>query len=79
MQKTKPKKFIYRAPRNCQFCKEDKNPDYRDVATMTKYMSERGRILGHERTGICSKHQRKLAVAIKRARHMALLPFVSGL
>ena len=79
MKKTTPKKFIYRAPRNCEFCKEKKNPDYKDVATTSKYMSERGRILGHERTGICSKHQRKLAVAVKRARHLALLPFVSGL
>lgn len=73
------KRKIIKVAKNCQFCKEKKEPDFREVGTLAKYISDQGRILGHDRTGICSKHQRKLSVAIKRARHLALLPFVSGL
>ncbi|OGC91831.1 30S ribosomal protein S18 [Candidatus Amesbacteria bacterium RIFCSPHIGHO2_02_FULL_47_9] len=73
------KKRIIKVPRNCQFCKEKKEPEYKDVATLSKYVSDRGRILGKNRTGVCAKHQRKLAKAIKRAREVALLPFVAGL
>jgi len=68
-----------KVPKNCKFCKEEKAPEFTDVGTLSAYMSERGRILGKDRTGVCAKHQRKLAVEIKRARHLALLPFVSGL
>ncbi len=73
------KKRKIRVPRNCSYCKEGTNPSFKDVASMSKYMSERGRILGKDRTGVCAKHQRKLAREVKRARHMALLPFVAGL
>ncbi|KKU83244.1 MAG: 30S ribosomal protein S18 [Candidatus Amesbacteria bacterium GW2011_GWC2_47_8] len=73
------KKKIIRVARNCQFCKEKKEPNFKEVAGLSKYISERGRILSHDRTGVCSRHQRALATAVKRARHLALLPFVSGL
>lgn len=73
------KKRIIKVKKNCQFCKEKKLPDFKDVAVLSKYLSERGRVLGHDRTGVCSKHQRVLAMAVKRARHLALLPFVAGL
>jgi small subunit ribosomal protein S18 len=73
------KKRKIKVPRDCGFCKEGKNPSFKDVASMSKYMSERGRIQGKDRTGICAKHQRRLAREVKRARHMALLPFVAGL
>ena len=68
-----------KVPKNCKFCKEEKEPEFKDVGTLSAYMSERGRIQGKDRTGVCAKHQRKLATEIKRARHLALLPFVSGL
>ena len=60
----------------CQFC-QDKSIviDYKDAARLRKYVSEKGKILPRRQTGVCSKHQRELAVAIKRARVMALLPF----
>jgi len=63
-------------PVNCPFDKTDKEPDYKDIDTLSKFMSDRAKVLGKDRTGICAKHQRKLTLAIKRARHLALLPFV---
>ena len=60
----------------CPFCKAKKTPDYKDVETLRNYVSERGKILGRTRGGACAKHQRRLTTAIKRARFLALLPFV---
>jgi len=62
----------------CQFC-SDKigTPDYKDIKRLQRYISDRGKILPRRRTGTCAKHQRGLATAIKRARHIALLPFVA--
>jgi len=70
-----------RAPRRrkkvCVFCgKENNEIDYKDVAKLKKYVSERGKILPRRITGNCAKHQRALTVAIKRARHIALMPYV---
>lgn len=62
-------------PRNCPFCKGKTEPDYKEAESLAKYMNDRGRILGKDRTGICAKHQRRISQAIKRARHLALLPF----
>lgn len=50
--------------------------DFKDVDLLKRFVSERGKILPRRVTGTCAKYQRKLATAIKRARHMALLPFV---
>ena len=60
----------------CLFC-ENKNKaiDYKDVATLRKFVTEAGKILPSRQTGTCPKHQRALTVAIKRARNIALLPF----
>ena len=66
-------------PRNCPFDKNGTEPDYKDVATLEKYMSDRAKVLGKDRTGLCSKHQRRLSIAIKRARHLGLLPFTPSL
>lgn len=63
-------------PTNCNFCHTDTVPDFRDLETLGKFVSERGKILAHTRTGICSRHQRILSRAIKQARFLALLPFV---
>ena len=51
--------------------------DYKDVARLRRYISERAKILPRRVTGTCARHQRELTVAIKRARHLALLPFSS--
>lgn len=63
-------------PKECYFCHEKKNPDFLDYETLKKFISERGKIHSRSRSGVCSKHQRKLTTAIKRARLLALLPFV---
>ena len=60
----------------CYFCTNKTLPDYKEVDALRRFVSERGRILARTRTGACAKHQRRLTVEIKRARHLALLPFV---
>lgn len=70
----------YRRPRSrrkvCTFCQDKtKNINYKDVATLRKFVTEKGKIVPRRQTGVCSKHQRKLALEIKRARIVALLPF----
>ena len=59
----------------CVFCGKDNVIDYKDTAKL--YVSERGKILPRRITGTCAKHQRALTVAIKRARHVALMPYVA--
>ena len=62
----------------CQFCAEKaESIDYKDVAKLKKFTSERAKILPRRVTGTCAKHQRELTTAIKRARHLALLPYIS--
>ena len=62
----------------CQFCVDKIDSiDYKDVARLRRFMSERAKILPRRVTGTCARHQRDLTVAIKRARQIALLPFVS--
>ena len=61
----------------CLFCGKDNVIDYKDTAKLKKYVSERGKILPRRITGTCAKHQRALTVAIKRARHVALMPYVA--
>lgn len=62
----------------CSFCVDKANYiDYKDVAKLRRFISERGKILPRRVTGTCAAHQRQLTVAIKRARHLALLPFSS--
>lgn len=60
----------------CVFCGKDNVIDYKDVNKLKRYVSERGKILPRRITGNCAKHQRALTVAIKRARHVALMPYV---
>jgi len=63
----------------CPFCK-DKNLqlDYKRYDMLQKYITERGKIQPRRATGVCAKHQRALSLAIKRARHLALLPFTAA-
>lgn len=65
------------SPKNCYFCQEKiKNIDYKEIKILSKFISHHGRIMSRGRTGTCARHQRKLASAIKRARFLALLPYV---
>ncbi|MBQ9942555.1 MAG: 30S ribosomal protein S18 [Christensenellaceae bacterium] len=69
-----------RRPRKkvCAFCAEKATSiDYKDVAKLRKFITESGKISPRRATGVCAKHQRELAIAIKRARIMALLPYVA--
>jgi len=60
----------------CKFCSKKLSLHYRDADTLRRFITERGKILPRRITGTCPKHQRRLAVAIKQARSLALLPFV---
>lgn len=61
----------------CNFCQEKAEYiDYKDVAKLRRYITEKGKILPRRQTGTCAKHQRELTTAIKRARFMALIPYV---
>lgn len=79
----KKKKIIRRqrieTPTTCTFCEVGKDPDYKDYKFLEGFISDRARILGKKRTGLCSKHARKLPREIKRARHLALLPFTTSI
>lgn len=62
----------------CQFCVDKAaSIDYKDTAKLRKYISDRGKILPRRMTGTCAMHQRQLTEAIKRARHVALLPYTA--
>ncbi|MEI8058023.1 MAG: 30S ribosomal protein S18 [Actinomycetes bacterium] len=68
----KPKKKV------CVFCKETAAPvDYKDTATLRKYISDRGKIRARRVSGNCTQHQRDIAIAVKNAREVALLPYTS--
>ena len=61
----------------CSFCSDKVEViDYKDPSKLYSYISERGKVKPRRRTGNCAKHQRAVAVAVKRARHLALLPYV---
>ena len=67
-----------RKPRRkvCQFCVDKiEHIDYKDLARLRRFVTERGKILPRRMSGNCAKHQRQLSIAIKRARHIALLPY----
>ena len=80
-EKDTPKPYrpaVRRKKKVCQFCAEHIDEiDYKDVARLRKYISERAKILPRRISGTCAKHQRQLTVAIKRSRHVALLPYIS--
>ena len=65
--------------KSCHFCKDEvAEVDYRNVNQLRRYVSEKGKIRNRLITGACRRHQRQVAVAVKRAREMALLPYVQG-
>ncbi|MDD4110532.1 MAG: 30S ribosomal protein S18 [Clostridia bacterium] len=75
----KVRKFSKRPAKKkvCIFCQVKEEIDYKDINKIRKFITERGKILPRRQTGVCSYHQRKLSEAIKRARTMALLPFLA--
>jgi small subunit ribosomal protein S18 len=64
------------APKKCFFCSEKKEPTFSDVATLSRFITERAKIISRARSGLCTKHQKRLTISVKHARHLALLPFV---
>jgi small subunit ribosomal protein S18 len=65
--------------RVCEFCvSKAEEIDYKNVDLLKGYVTERGKILGRRKSGACARHQRMLAAAIKRARFLAMLPYVSS-
>jgi small subunit ribosomal protein S18 len=78
-QQSGGRRYISR-PKICQFC-ADKNItiDYKQIDILRRFVTEEGKIRPRRQTGTCARHQRELAKAIKRARHLALLPYVAEL
>ncbi len=70
------RKRLEKIIKDCYFCKKKIEPDYKEVAVLSRFVSERGKILGRSRTSLCQKHQRRVNKAIKQARHLALMPFM---
>lgn len=69
---------FYNRRRVCTFCVDKiQEVDYKDFNRLQRFLSERARIMPRRRSGTCTKHQRMLALAIKRARHLALLPYTA--
>lgn len=67
-----------RKKRTCRFCdNKEIYVDYKDEKRLQRFLSEQGKIIPKRITGTCARHQRQLTKALKRARHLALLPFVS--
>ncbi|HHV59474.1 MAG TPA: 30S ribosomal protein S18 [Clostridiaceae bacterium] len=77
-KKTGPQAVRRARKKVCAFCVDKiEDIDYKEVAKIKKYISERGKILPRRISGNCAKHQRQLTQAIKRARHIALLPYTA--
>jgi small subunit ribosomal protein S18 len=72
------KRYLFRRRKVCRFCKEGVDYiDYKDETVLLPYIPERAKILPRRISGVCAKHQRQLSRAIKRARQLALLPYVA--
>lgn len=78
LKRKAPSKRTFFKKKECKFCVEKLSMDYKDVGRLQKYTTERGKIISSRISGNCAKHQRRLAKAIKRARMVALLPFVAN-
>ena len=79
MKKKEVKKTTRRkisVPKNCYFCEEKKLPWFSDTSVLKRFITERGKIIARSKNGLCSKHQDRLSLAIKHARHLAMIPFV---
>ena len=74
MQSPRDRRFMNRK-KYCRFCKNKEDIDYKNVDLLSRYITERKKIVSRRVTGVCAKHQRILSTAIKRARILALIPF----
>ena len=74
MQKKRKKQIRFK--KNCTFCKKELEIDYKNVGLLSRFLSSKKKIFSRRSSGVCAKHQRKLSLAIKRARQIALLPYV---
>ena len=80
MSEERVRRLRGRKPRRkvCQFCVDKiEHIDYKDLPRLRRFVTERGKILPRRMSGNCAKHQRQLSIAIKRARHVALLPYTA--
>ena len=76
IQQRRPRRKFISRPKICHFCADKSvNIDYKNYDLLRRYVTEDGKIRPRRQTGTCAKHQRELARAIKRARHIALLPY----
>ncbi|MCX6002575.1 MAG: 30S ribosomal protein S18 [Chloroflexi bacterium] len=73
LRRERGRKFIVK-PKVCMFCADKVPIDYKNVSLLGRFVSDRGKIVPRRRTGVCAKHQRSLAQAIKRSRFLAMLP-----
>ena len=73
LRRERGRKFIVK-PKVCMFCADKVPIDYKNVTLLGRFVSDRGKIVPRRRTGVCAKHQRSLAQAIKRSRFLAMLP-----
>ena len=79
MYEKRPNRSGMRKKKVCQFCADKAETiDYKDVEKLRKYVTERGKILPKRITGTCAMHQRAVTTAVKRARTVALLPYVAA-
>ena len=77
-RKARGRRFLFKRRKYCKFCESKVDViDYKDLRTLQNYNPERAKILPRRVSGTCAKHQRQLGLAIKRARHLALLPYVA--
>jgi len=75
-QQKRTPQFRRRKKKHCYFCVEKKELDYKDVAFLRRFMTDRGKIASRRSTGCCTLHQRMVSKVVKRARQMGLVPFV---
>ncbi len=73
VRRERGRKFVVK-PKVCTFCADKHEIDYKNFSLLQRFVSDRGKIVPRRRTGVCARHQRRLAQAIKRARFLALLP-----
>jgi len=77
MIRYKKRGFGMRKRKYCRFCYQDRLIDYKDIKLLQSMVTERGKIVPRRLSGNCAKHQRQVALAIKRARDIALMPFLA--
>jgi small subunit ribosomal protein S18 len=74
----KTRRKVYFRKKVCRFCADSNLPiDYKDSRTLRYFITERGKIIPRRISGNCAKHQRKITMAVKRARHLALMPYTN--